>query len=197
LEQTNPFHRGALVRRAILCDPLPQPDPNELPPGSLDPPPFDPAQTTRERFQAKVEGNSLCEGCHNGFSEIGYVMESYDALGRFRTVERVFDEQTGELLDELPIVTSGDVRIASITEEPVDDAAEMNERIAASGKVESCMAESYFQYVSRRMMASNSYDQCVIDDLSTVLAEQDGGLATAFQRMARVSTFFTKKVGPQ
>ena len=32
LEQTNPFHRGALVRRAILCDSLPQPDPNSLPP---------------------------------------------------------------------------------------------------------------------------------------------------------------------
>lgn len=197
LEQTNPFHRGALIRRAILCDPLPQPDPNELPPGALDPPPFDPAQTTRQRFQAKVEGNSLCEGCHNGFSEIGYVMESYDALGRFRTVERVFDEQTGELLEELPIITTGDVRIASITEEPVSNAAEMNERIVESGKVESCMAKSYFQYVARRMMENNSYDACVIEDLSAVLAEDGDGLAAAFQRMARVSTFFSKKVGPQ
>src|SRR6185295_1442655 len=24
LEQTNPFHRGALIRRSLLCDPLPQ-----------------------------------------------------------------------------------------------------------------------------------------------------------------------------
>lgn len=197
LEQTNPFHRGALIRRAILCDPLPQPDPNELPPGALDPPPFDPGQTTRERFQAKVEGNSLCEGCHNGFSEIGYVMESYDALGRFRTVERVFDEQTGEILGELPIVTTGDARIASVTEEPVSNAAEMNQRIVESGKVESCMAQSYFQYVARRMTEINSYDECVIENLSAVLAEEDGGLASAFQRMARVSTFFAKKVGPQ
>jgi hypothetical protein len=28
LEQTNPFHRGAFVRRYLLCDDLPQPDPN-------------------------------------------------------------------------------------------------------------------------------------------------------------------------
>lgn len=197
LEHTNPFHRGALIRRALLCDPLPQPDPNELPPGALDPPPFDAGQTTRERFQAKVEGNSLCEGCHNGFSEIGYVMESYDALGRFRTMESVYDEQTGELLDELPIVTTGNARIASFDETPVSDAAEMNERIAASGKVESCMAESYLKYVARRTVESNSYDRCVIEDLSAVLADEEGGLAAAFQRMARVSTFFTKKVGPQ
>lgn len=197
LEQTNPFHRGALIRRAILCDPLPQPDPNDLPPGALDPPPFDPSQTTRERFQAKVEGNSLCEACHNGFSQIGYVMESYDALGRFRTLERVFDEQTGELLEELPIVTSGDVRIAAADEPPVSDVAEMNERIAASGKVESCMAQSYFKYAARRALTTNSYDSCVLEDLSAVLAAEEGGLAAAFQRMARVSTFFTKKVGPQ
>ena len=39
LETTNPFHRGALIRRILLCDRLPQPDPNSLPPGSLDPPP--------------------------------------------------------------------------------------------------------------------------------------------------------------
>ncbi|MEZ4237429.1 MAG: DUF1552 domain-containing protein [Myxococcota bacterium] len=31
LEQTNPFHRGAFVRRYLLCDPLPTPDPATLP----------------------------------------------------------------------------------------------------------------------------------------------------------------------
>ena len=29
-------------------------------------------------------------------------MESYDALGRFRTMEKVFDEQTGALKATLP-----------------------------------------------------------------------------------------------
>ena len=73
LEQTNPFHRGAFIRRAILCDTLPQPDPNSLPPGSLDPPPPSTAMTTRQRFAAKVEGNGLCQACHASFSNLGYV----------------------------------------------------------------------------------------------------------------------------
>ena len=106
VEQTNPFHRGAFIRRAILCDNLPQPDPNSLPPGSLDPPPPSTAMTTRQRFQAKVEGNGLCQGCHSSFSNLGYAMESYDALGRFRTMEKVFDEQTGALRATLPIDTA-------------------------------------------------------------------------------------------
>ena len=58
--------------------------------------------TTRQRYAAKVEGNGLCQTCHASFSNLGYVMESYDALGRFRTMEKVFDEQTGALLATLP-----------------------------------------------------------------------------------------------
>ena len=91
---------------SILCDSLPQPDPNSLPPGSLDPPPPSTAMTTRQRFAAKVEGNGLCQTCHASFSNLGYVMESFDALGRFRTMEKVFDEQTGALLATLPIDTT-------------------------------------------------------------------------------------------
>ena len=195
LEQTNPFHRGALIRRQILCDVLPQPDPNSLPPGSLDPPPFDPEQTTRERFEAKVEGNGLCVTCHGSFSNIGYVMESYDAVGRFRTQERVFDEASGELLAELPIDTLADADIVSLKEEPVPDAATLNQRIVDSGKVEACLAQSYFQYFTRRALAPSSLDGCVVSDLADTLADEEQGLASAFQRLAQVPTFFTRKVG--
>ena len=62
--------------------------------------------TTRQRFAAKVDGNGLCQACHASFSNLGYVLEAYDALGRFRTMEKVFDEQTGALLATLPIDTS-------------------------------------------------------------------------------------------
>lgn len=197
LEQTNPFHRGALIRRQFLCDPLPQPDSNELPPGSLDPPPADEAQTTRERFQGKVEGNTLCEGCHQSFSPIGYVMEAYDALGRYRTVEKVYDEQTGELLAELPIDVSAKANIESTDEPTVNGPQELNRVIVDSQKVEQCMAKSYFSYMARRAMRKSSLDACVVQDLSEVLAAKDSGLAAAFQRVARMPTFFSKKVGEQ
>lgn len=195
LEQTNPFHRGATVRRHLLCDELPQPDPNTLPPGSLDPPPPSSAQTTRERFQAKVEGNSLCQGCHGSFSDIGYVLESFDALGRFRTAEKIFDEQTGELLAELPIDTSAVARVDLGDDRPVADATELNQRIVDSRKVEACLAKHYFAYTSRRLPDSGSLDACVVQDLSEGLADESVGLAGAFQRLARYASFFQRKVG--
>jgi hypothetical protein len=197
LEHTNPFHRGAIVRRSILCDPLPQPDPNSLPPGALDPPPFDEAQSTRQRFASKVDGNGLCETCHQSFSTIGYVMETFDALGRYRTTEQVFDEQTGEMLAEIPIDPVVMARISGTMPEELESAAALNQAIVDSGKVEACLAKSYFSYVARRTAANASYDRCVLEDLTETLSEEDGGLAEAFKRMAQLPTFFNRKVGTQ
>jgi hypothetical protein len=200
LEQTNPFHRGALVRRNILCDALPRPDPNSLPPGSLDPPPLDEEQTTRERFAAKVE-SALCQECHATFSDIGYVLESFDAIGRYRTVERVYDETNGELLAELPIDVAGDVSIASKNEAPVEGPLEMNQRIVESGKVDACFAKNYFEYATRRTATTGSLDACAVRALAEVTSGDaesgDSGLFTAFQSIARYPGFFQRKVGAQ
>ena len=117
-EQTNPFHRGATVRRSFLCDDLPKPDPAALPPGSLDPPPASATQTTRDRFGAKVK-SSLCQGCHSQFSNIGFVLEAYDSLGRYRTKEKIFDTQTGMLQAELPIDLGRASRGSSSTTSPM------------------------------------------------------------------------------
>lgn len=197
LEQTNPFHRGALLRRSVLCDPLPQPDPNSLPPGSLDPPPPSAAQTTRQRFQAKVDGKALCQACHGGFSDLGYVLESFDALGRYRTMEQVYDEKTGEKLAELPIDSSAVTKIKADDLTPVANAAELNQRLVASEKVEACMAQRYFEFAARRAVSDATLDTCVVQDLAAGLKDPAVGLAGSFRRLAQYSSFFQRKVGPQ
>lgn len=197
LEQTNPFHRGALLRRSVLCDALPQPDPNSLPPGSLDPPPPSTAQTTRQRFQAKVDGKALCQACHGSFSDMGYVLESFDALGRFRTKEQVYDEKTGEKLAELAIDTSAVAKILPDDTTPVANAAELNQRLVASAKVEACMAQRYFEFAARRAVSDGTLDTCVVQDLAAGLKDPAVGLSGAFRRLAQYSSFFQRKVGPQ
>lgn len=184
------------MRRYLLCDPLPQPDPNSLPPGALDPPPPSSARTTRERFQAKVEGNGLCQGCHAGFSDLGYVLESFDALGRYRTVEKIYDEQTGAQLAELPIDTGAIIRITGV-ETPVANAAELNQRVVDSQKVQACMARLYFEFASRRELDDGSADDCAVQDMQRGLDDPAIGLRGAFKRFAQYPSFFQRKVGPQ
>jgi hypothetical protein len=191
LEQTNPFHRGAFVRRYILCDSLPAPDPNSLPPGSLDPPPPDIDATTRERFEQKIEGNGLCESCHGSFASIGYVLEAYDALGRYRETEMVLDEQTGEIVNELPIDDVAPAEIVYGDKAPVDGPAELNERIVASGKVASCLSTQLFTYALRREPSSASGDRALKSELSS----SELTLAAVYQAVALHPSFRVRKVG--
>lgn len=193
LEETNPFHRGATVRRKILCGNLPQPDPNSLPPGSLDPPPPDEALSTRQRFAKKVDGGP-CGECHDSFSTIGYVLESYDAVGRYRTEERVFDPETGDLLATLEVNASGVAGIESLDEGPVNGPIELNERIVESGLVESCLARNYFEFVMRRAAEKGSFDACVIEDLGEILGSDGQGLAEAFTSIVRGGHFTERKL---
>lgn len=197
LETTNPFHRGSFIRRNLLCDILPQPDPNSLPPGALDPPPFDPAQSTRQRYAAKVDDNPLCSGCHTQFSDLGYVMEAYDPLGRYRREERVFDEQTGEVLAVLPIDLSTTPRVETSDATEIDSVQQLNEAMIASGKVDRCLAQNFYRYVMRRALATDTADTCARDDLTGKIRDADVGLAQAFKDVVRYPSFLQRKVGPR
>jgi hypothetical protein len=195
LETTNPFHRGALIRRAILCEDLEPPDPNSLPKGSLDPPPVDEALTTRERYQKKVEGNTLCNGCHKYFSNIGYTLEAYDSLGRFRSEEKVYDEETGKLLATLPIDTVASVQLGDEPASDVGDPLELNERILASGKVEACLSANYFRYALRRDPTPDSADACAFEKMRAGLEAPGTGLRDVFRMIAGEPGFRRRKVG--
>jgi hypothetical protein len=195
LETTNPFHRGATIRRAILCEDLQPPDPNSLPKGSLDPPPVDESQTTRERYQKKVEGIALCAGCHGTFSNLGYALEAYDSLGRFRTEEQVFDEQSGELLATLPVDTVALVQVGEEPESEVSGPLDLNQRILASGKLEGCLSANYFRYALRRDPTSDSADSCAFEKMRAGLVAPGVGLRDVFQMIAGEPGFRRRKVG--
>jgi hypothetical protein len=124
-------------------------------------------------------------------------MESFDSLGRLRSVEQIFDEQTGDKLGELPIDTVAVVRITPEDDAPVADAMELNQRILASEKVEACLATNYFRFVVRRSERADTQDACAIADLSAGFKDADIGLAKSFQRIAQYASFFRRKVGPR
>ncbi len=188
--QTHPIHRGATVRRRLLCDPLPQPDPTSLPPGSLNPPPSSTELTTRERFANKT-ANEPCATCHASFNPIGFVLERYDALGRFRTEEQVIDEATGEVLATLPVDSAAAPRINPGDDRVIDSGLELSEMLADSGRVESCFARQYFRFTFAR--GEGESDGCVLEQVRAALAE-GGTLAEALRAVALDPSFRSRRV---
>ncbi len=81
-----PVHRGVWVSEAIFNKTPPSP------PANVDPiepnPPQSPKATIREKLATHAQ-NASCAACHQGIDPLGFAFDQYDAIGQWRTHERV------------------------------------------------------------------------------------------------------------
>jgi hypothetical protein len=198
--ETNPIARGLTVRRKFLCQDLVQPPPNSLPPGALDPPPFTTDMTTRQRYDQKTK-DQPCWGCHVRLNPIGDVLESFDALGRYRTQERILDVTTGAQLNLLNIDTSAVPQLKDGDMTSVSKAGDLMARIADTGLVEACFARNYFRFTYGRQETTN--DGCAVDRVQTALTHAEdgsggkGSIRAALRTIALDPNFRQRVVGPR
>ncbi|MFM7038870.1 MAG: DUF1592 domain-containing protein, partial [Planctomycetaceae bacterium] len=95
-----PVHRGVWISEAIFGRTPPPPPPNVEP---LQPTPVDkPKATIRDQLQAHTT-HAICASCHRKIDPLGFAFENYDAIGRWRTTEKV----PGGLGDDPPVQASG------------------------------------------------------------------------------------------
>jgi hypothetical protein len=76
--------RGRIVREQVLCEDVAPPPGNF----SFDESKVTPDMTNREKFIVHTT-NPFCAACHAAFDGIGYAMEQYDPIGRFRTMDKM------------------------------------------------------------------------------------------------------------
>jgi hypothetical protein len=186
--ETHPVHRGAAVRRRILCEDLPAPDPASLPPGALDRPPVTDDQTTRQRYEEKT-ADAACATCHSLINPVGFVLENYDAVGRYRTEELVIDDGTGELLATLPIDATAAPALAG-DDTVIGSGVELSQQIVDSGRAEACFARQYFRATFGR--EESAEDGCAVDDLEQQLRE--GSMREALRTIALDPMFRSRRV---
>lgn len=78
-EHTSPIHRGVFLARGILGVAL-RPPPEAVSPI---PPDLHPGMTTRERVALQTKA-ATCMTCHGVINPLGFTLENFDAIGRFR-----------------------------------------------------------------------------------------------------------------
>jgi hypothetical protein len=189
--KTAPLHRGAYIQRDIMCFAT-MPPPADLPADALDPPPFDPDATTRERYELKTAA-AECQGCHSSFNPLGFAQESYDALGRWRTEERLIDD-AGVELGALPVDTA--VKVPNLIPGEfvdVEGPVQLMRNVVDAQRVEGCLARHYFQFAYRRPDAN--VDECVIEELTTTL--EDGSIEGMLRLIALQPEFAVRAVGAE
>lgn len=127
VSSTSPTLRGKFVLENILCRVVPPP-----PPGVVTDLPVNEGNVTmRERLEAHMSEPS-CRGCHEMMDPIGFGLENYDGIGRFRT------EDNG-----LPIDAS-----ATLDGEAFDGAASLGALVAQSPDAPHCLVRNLYRHAT-------------------------------------------------
>ena len=79
---TSPIHRGVFLTRQILGRAL-KPPPQAI---AFDDAHADPTLTMREKV-IQITSKESCMACHTTINPLGFSLENFDAIGRFRTID--------------------------------------------------------------------------------------------------------------
>ena len=135
-EGTALVHRGAYVRRHVLCHRV------ALPAGGVPPGMFAPPNSTG-RQKLTVHSSPACAGCHALFDGIGFAMENYDAVGKWRTTEY---DQPIDASGTLPLPSEGNLAPGLA----FSNFVELVDQLANKPDVYSCFAQQFASYASGR-----------------------------------------------
>ena len=180
-DQSAPVQRGKFVREQLLCKPLPPPPPDV----DTTPPDPDPSATTRERFR-QHSADQRCSTCHSLLEGVGFGLEAYDWLGRYRTEEYGLPiDATGNLLN------SGDPSVDGA----FDGAQELSDKLANSAQVSACLATQWFRYGMGR--GEQADDVCSLDQIKADFAATGGDFRELLVSMAASDAFRYRAIGAQ
>ncbi len=101
--RTNPITRGAWVATVLLNRP-PPPPPDAIPPIEEDDRAIEALGLTLRQRLTSHQTNTSCAACHARIDPLGFVLENYDAVGRWRDCypSGLDIDSAGELFGELP-----------------------------------------------------------------------------------------------
>ena len=114
--RTSPVVRGKWVLENLLGAPPPPPPP-DIPALSENDEGGEPT-TVRERME-QHRANPTCAACHAKMDPLGFALENFDAIGRWRSVDREADapiDPSGTMPDGTPFATPAEFRSALLTE---------------------------------------------------------------------------------
>ena len=181
---TRPIMKGVFIRFALLCDELPPPPNNAANTRIV----LSTSMTTREVVESLTQApGSVCAGCHKTrINPLGFATENFDALGRHRTAQALFDDGGKKVLDRpidttsVPMVVDDDQRISS-------GAKDLTTFLLDSGRVQACFARQYFRWTFQRG-EDDEKDGCALKDLADT-AKGAGSMREVLIRIARQPAF--------
>jgi hypothetical protein len=167
--RTSVVIRGKYVLQEILGTP-PAPPPPDVPP--LDEAAVGTSLSLRQQMESH-RANAVCASCHSKMDPLGFGLENYDAIGKWRTLDGKFPiDATGTLPNGKTFSTPSEMRAALVSALP---------------QFAQCVVEKLMIYALGRGIAP--YDRRVIDGIVGRLAAQGYPFQTAIYEIVRSAPF--------
>ncbi|MES1171988.1 MAG: DUF1588 domain-containing protein, partial [Bacteroidota bacterium] len=142
-DSSSPVKRGAWIRKRMLCGDLPDP-PDNVP----ELPEIKDGVSNRDRFAMHVAVPG-CAACHQLVDGLGFGLEAYDGIGRYRTTDR-----------GLTVDTNGEITAAGDINGKYNGAVELSNLLARSTQVRDCAPTQWLRYAMARRETAE--DDCAL-----------------------------------
>ncbi len=167
---TSPIHRGVFLARGVLGVSL-QPPPEAVAPLAAD---LHPKLTTRERVLLQTKP-ATCQGCHGIVNPLGFTLENFDAVGRFRDKD-----------NDQPVDTSGSYQTRTgetLTFKGVHDLAKF---LVGSEEVHTAFTEQLFHHLVKQSV--RAYGPRQLADLRSSFTAKDFNIRQLAVEIATVAS---------
>ncbi len=172
-----PIARGVFVREQLLCQELP-PAPADVPP----PPAPKPGASTRDTLT--LHRQPACAGCHRLIDMVGFGLDRYDPVGKYRTtVGTKTVDSSGELVGTADI------------DGTFDGAIQLADRLVRSKEARACIAKNWFRFSLGRHEVDA--DTCALDWVQEAFAQSGGNIRELLVNLARSHAFRFKSASVQ
>ncbi len=177
-QSTSPIHRGVFATRKLMGRSLkPPPMAIEFIDGK-----FDPHLTMREKV-AELTSPMACQTCHSVINPLGFSLESFDAVGRYRMGDK------GRPVDASSVYTTLTGKTV-----PLNGARDMAEFAAGSPDAQRGFVEQLFHHVVKQPAAA--YGPLTLEQLRASFEESRFSIRSLLVEIATVSAFQGVKSKP-
>ena len=152
---TSPIHRGVFVTRNVVGRGL-RPPPVAV---SFKNEEFAPDLTMREKI-TQLTRDKACMACHSVINPLGFALENFDAIGRWRTTD-----------NQKPVNSSGEYVATDGTTVKVSSAVEIAEYAVNSEAAQRAFVSALFHHMVKQNV--NAYGTDTVDNLRSEFERDD------------------------
>lgn len=173
-QTTSPIHRGVFLARNILGRSI-KPPPIAVSPIAPD---LHPNLTTRERTILQTSP-SACVSCHSAINPLGFGLEQFDAIGRYRSQEK-----------DKPVDASGEYLMRSGETAKFNDAVTLAQFLVKAEETQTSLVQQVFHHTAKQPIMAYGTD--TVGNLQALFVRDGFDLKRLMVRSAVAATLNTK-----